>query len=82
MQGKTTFGWLPALALDVRSPGHMLLNSMQDLQNYGLYKCLSPSSSLKLMLENDYSFWILFEALLIISKVYVSGCYLTRFDFG
>ena len=34
-----------------------------DLQNYDLYKCLSPSSSLKLMLDNDYPLWIFSKAI-------------------
>ena len=33
------------------------------LQDYDLYKCLSPSSSLKLMLQNDYPFWIFSKAI-------------------
>ena len=49
--------------LPLSRQGICCLNSVQDLQNYDLYKCLSPSSSLKLMLQNDYPFWIFSKAI-------------------
>ena len=51
-------GLVPTLVLTLSRQGICCLNPVQDLQNYDLYKCLSPSSSLKLMLQNDYLFWI------------------------
>ena len=37
VEDKNAFGWLPTLAFDVKSPGHMLFTlCVQDLQNYDI----------------------------------------------
>ena len=56
-------GDYPPWFLTLSHQGICCLNSVQDLQNYDLYKCLSPSSSSKLMLQNDYLLWIFSKAI-------------------
>ena len=63
VQDKTTFGWLPPWLLTLSRQGICCLNSVQDLQNYDLYKCFSPSSSLKLVSQKGYQLLIFSRAI-------------------
>ena len=55
-------GYLPWL-LTLSRQGICCLNSVQDLQNYDLYKCFSPSSSLKLVSQKGYQLSIFSRAI-------------------
>ena len=51
-------GGYPPWLLTLSRQGICCLNSVQDLQNYDLYKCFSPSSSLKLVSQKGYQLLI------------------------
>ena len=56
-------GGYPPWFLTLSRQGICCLNSMQDLQNYDLYKCFSPSSSLKLVSQKGYQLLIFSRAI-------------------
>ena len=63
IQYHSGYMWDIMTRLALNRQGIRCLNSVHDLQNCDLYKCLSSSSSLKLMLQYDYPFWIFSKAI-------------------
>ena len=56
-------GGYPPWLLTLSRQSICCLNSVQDLQNYDLYQCFSPSSSLKLVSQTGYQLLIFSRAI-------------------